>query len=312
VLQSRCKFIDIALFIGFLSPGESVMKNISDIRPSPIAGKWYPADARRLGQRVDAYLADAGLPELEGEVVGVIAPHAGHQYSGPVAGYAFAALQGLQPGIIAVISPMHYPYYEPLLTTAHNAYATPLGQILVDQEAMLELNQELVTRLGFGLTAVANDAEHSLEIELPFLQRVLHHSFSLLPVMVRDQSAPVMHALGDALATVLKNRSPILVASSDLSHFYPQPVAEQLDREFLAQVQAFDPSGVLRVEAEGRGFACGHGAVAAVLWASRVLGADRVQIVKHATSGDITGDYDRVVGYAAAVIMRSRIARAQV
>ena len=113
-----------------------------------------------------------------------------------------------------------------------------------------------------------------------------------------------MQALGKALAQTLKGQRSLLVASSDLSHFYPQKTAEILDAEFLQQVKAFDPSGVLRVEEEGKGFACGRAAIAAILWAARELGADHVQILCHATSGDVTGDYEQVVGYGAAVITR--------
>ncbi|MFC2055052.1 AmmeMemoRadiSam system protein B [Chloroflexota bacterium] len=286
------------------------MTSILDTRPSPIAGQWYPADASQLAAQVDSYVNAAQLPELEGEVVAVMAPHAGYTYSGPVAGYAFAALRGLTPEVVALISPMHYPYNEPLLTTAHSAYATPLGEVPVDHNALKALDSLLLMDLGYGLTRVAHDSEHSLEIELPFLQRVLEKPFRLLPVMVRDPSARVVRGLGKALAVLfsegglLAAESSILVASTDLSHFYPQSVANELDGEMLRHVEAFDPDGVLSVEDKGKGFACGRGALSAVLWAARGLGADHVEIVNYATSGDITGDLGSVVGYGAAVVTR--------
>jgi MEMO1 family protein len=286
--------------------GSEAMKTVSKIRPSPIAGQWYPADPRRLAEQVDRYINAARLPEIDGEVVAVMAPHAGHRYSGPVAGYAFAALHGLSPEVVCVVSPMHYPYLEPLLSTAHTAYATPLGPIPVDQEALHALDNQLKEDLGFGLALIANDPEHSLEIELPFLQRILPAPFQLLPVMVRDQSPKVAQSLGGAIAIVLTGRPALLVASTDLSHFYPQSLADALDAEVLRQVEAFDPEGVLRVEEEGKGFACGHGALAAVLWAAKRLGANHVQLLNHATSGDVTGDYEQVVGYAAAVVTRQK------
>lgn len=276
-----------------------------DLRPSPIAGQWYSGDPERLAREVDGYVAAASLPAISGQVVAVMAPHAGHRYSGPVAGYAFAALRGLSPEVVAVISPMHYPYEQPLLTSAHEAYATPLGVIPVEAAAVEALNERLREQLGFGLTRVANDPEHSLEIELPFLQRVLSGPFHLLPVMVRDQSAHTAQVLGKALAEVLAGRQALLVASSDLSHYYPQNLANTLDDEVLRQVAAFDPQGVIDIEEAGRGFACGRAAVAAVLWAARGLGADEAQILRHATSGDVTGDYSQVVGYGAAVMTRS-------
>ena len=275
-----------------------------DIRPSPIAGRWYPGNAKQLTTSVDAYIDAAQLPKINGEVVGVMAPHAGHVYSGPVAGYAFGAVRGMQPELVAVVSPMHQPYSQPLLTSAHQAYQTPLGSITIDQAAVAELNKKLEQELGFGLTPVRSDMEHSLEIELPFLQRALAKEFHLLPVMVRDQSARVGQALGRALANVLAARDALLVASTDLSHFYDQDQAKILDSEMLRQVEAFNPLGVLEAEEQGKGFACGRNALAAVLWAATDLGANTVQILKHATSGDITGDYSEVVGYASAVITR--------
>ena len=275
-------------------------------RASPIAGKWYPGDPRRLADSVDGYLDAARLPELPGDIVAVVAPHAGHLYSGPVAGYAFAALRGLQPKIVVVVSPMHYPYSQSLLTSAHDAYRTPLGDIPVAQEVVEELNAHLQTTLGYPLTPVSNDQEHSLEIELPFLQRVLPEGFRLVPVMVRDQSPRVIKALGDGLAKTLKDREAILVASTDLSHFYSQKEANALDAEILKRLEAFDPEGLLHAEEEGKGFACGRGALAAVMWAAKELGADTVKILHYATSGDVTGDFTQVVGYGAAAIYRSR------
>ncbi len=281
-----------------------------DVRPSPIAGQWYPGDRRQLAASVDEYMEAANPPAPQGEIVAVMVPHAGHLYSGPVAGFAFALLRGMTPDLVVVVSPMHYPYYEALLTTAHAAYATPLGTIPVHREALKALDGYLERETGLQLTPVARDMEHSLEIELPFLQCALGKPFSLLPVMMREQGASVAHGLGKALARLISSdplmqgKSAILVASTDLSHFYNQPEADALDAFMLSQVEAFDPAGVIRAEEQGRGFACGHGALAAVLWAAQELGADRAQVLHHATSGDVTGDFDRVVGYGAAVITR--------
>jgi AmmeMemoRadiSam system protein B len=153
---------------------------------------------------------------------------------------------------------------------------------------------------------VARDPEHSLEIELPFLQRALGHdgAFTLIPLMLRDQGRALAEALGRALAGVLRGRRALLVASSDLSHFYPQPLAQELDGYLLQRIAAYDPVGVLEAEEHGRGFACGKGAIAAVLWAAGALGARHAAVVKHATSGDVNGDYSSVVGYGAAVIWK--------
>jgi AmmeMemoRadiSam system protein B len=277
-----------------------------DLRPSPIAGQWYPANPDRLAESVDEYINAADLPEIEGEVVGVMTPHAGHRYSGPVAGYAFAAMRGLQPDLAVVISPMHHYSSDPLLTSAHDAYETPLGTMLIDREAAQALETQLQVELGFGLTPIKNDQEHSLEIELPFLQRAIRPDILLLPVMVREVSKKVTSGLGKALAKVLRDRKVILVASTDLSHFYQQSTAEMLDSEILRWVEAFDPEGVLRAEEENKGYACGRGALASVMWAAKGLGANHAEVLNYATSGNVTGDFTQVVGYASAVFTRKK------
>lgn len=276
-----------------------------DLRPSPIAGQWYEGDPEALARSVDKYLDEASLPDLPGEVIAVIAPHAGHVYSGAVAGYAFAALRNRTPSLVAVISPMHHPYAQPLITSSHEAYTTPLGEIPIDRQAIDELDAMLQAKLTIGLTAVPHDPEHSLEIELPFLQRALASDFKLLPVMVRAQDPKISQALGLALADILRSEDYVLVASTDLSHFYDQQTAISLDRTMLKEVEAFSPEGIFRVERAGKGFACGHAAMAAVLWAAKELGADTVKVLQHATSGDVTGDFSSVVGYGAAAVLKT-------
>ena len=283
-----------------------------DIRPSPIAGRWYPAQPERLARDLDRYLADARPQPPPGQIVGIVAPHAGLRYSGPVAAWAYACLQnpdvwqgGPRPEIVAILGPLHDYTSAALLTTGHDAYRTPLGTTPVDRQAVGGLDIALRERLGDGLTALRGDAEHAIEIELPFLQHVLGE-FRLLPVMICDQRPATIEALGRALAETLRGCPALLVASSDLSHYRPQQVAERLDAELLRRVAAFDPLGVLSAEREGTGYACGAAAIAATLWAAGELGADRVDVLRYATSGDVTGDYQAVVGYGAAAIWQTR------
>lgn len=280
------------------------MKTVPDLRPSPIAGQWYSDDPRLLAEQIDRYLAQAHLPPLPGEVIGVIAPHAGHLYSGPVAGYAFKAAMGRPVRLVAIVSPMHRPYPQPLLTSSHSGYSTPLGSIPIARDVVDELNEQLHKQLGFGLSPVAFDSEHSLEIELPFLQRALDDNFDLVPLMTRDQDAATMQALGSALAQVLDGKEALLVASSDLSHFYPARTAERLDAEVLRQIEAFSPEGLYKADQAGKGYACGLGPIAAVLWAAKELGATQTRILQYATSGDITRDFSSVVGYGAAAVIK--------
>ena len=273
------------------------------MRPSPIAGTWYSADPQRLARQVDQYLSEARVPEISGQVIAVISPHAGYRYSGRTAGHAFAPVIGQERDLVAIISPMHSAYPATLLTSAHSAYGTPLGPMRIDRQALSQLD-ELLAQEGQSLTPVAHDQEHSLEIVLPFLQRALHGEFQLLPVMVRSQAPLVARRLGHALAQVMQGHNGLLIASTDLSHFYPEEMANELDLEMLRRIRSFSPDDLFNAERTGKGFACGAAAVAAVMWAAREMGANMVEILHHSTSGDETGDHGSVVGYGAAVIIK--------
>ena len=275
-----------------------------DVRPSPIAGTWYDSNPLQLAEVVDGYIENADLPELPGEVIALVAPHAGFRYSGPVAGHAFKAVKGKSFDQVVVISPMHQYYPQPLLTTGHDAYQTPLGTIPLAVEAISEIDQQLRTRTGLSLTPIKYDQEHSLEIELPFLQRSLKNPFRLIPIMLRSQNREVSKTLGEILGDVVRDKSCLIVASSDLSHFYHETQANQLDQNVLRQIADFSPEGLYEIQEKGQGQACGLAAIATILWAAKTLGAEDVTILNYDTSGSSTGDHTSVVGYGAAAITR--------
>lgn len=281
------------------------MKTGAGVRPSPIAGTWYNGDPYHLERRVDQYLEDAEIRNLSGKVVALIAPHAGHRYSGLTAGHAFKAVKGAAYDLVAIVSPYHSYHPVQVLTSAHTHYSTPLGKIPVDHQLVQKVCDDFEKGTGIEVAHVEYDEEHSLEIELPFLQRALAKPFRLLPFMVRSRDQRIAEALGNALANCLKDQNALLVASSDLSHFYPKGVAVKLDGEMLAQMAAFSPTGVLNAELTGKGFACGAAAIAAVLFAARQLGADEVKLLHYSTSADATGDTSSVVGYGAAAVLKS-------
>lgn len=279
------------------------MNRISEVRPSPIAGRWYLGDPERLSRQIDRYLAEAELPAMSGTVLGLIAPHAGHRYSGRTAAHAFKAVMGLSYELVVVASPLHGFHPAPFLTSAHQRYATPLGEIEVDQAAVSELDRILDHKGGSFLTPVAYDDEHSLEIELPFLQRTLKPPFKLLPIMIRSMDFKLLSVLGSSLAELARTQKCLLVASTDLSHFYDVETAKMFDQKMLGRFEKLDAEAVLSAERQGVGFACGAGAVAAVIVAARELGANHVEILDYATSADETGDKSSVVGYGAAAIL---------
>ncbi len=277
---------------------------LKDIRPSSIAGTWYPGNPEILAQSIDEYLNNSTLKAVSGELYGIVVPHAGHQYSGHVAAHAFNLLRDLSPEFIVIVSPIHTPGPGQIVITGHRAYETPLGIIPVSRAHVSKIEEKLDGVHRIAVEHIRFDSEHSLEIELPFLQRCLAEPFSLIPIMVRDQTRSTIETLGHSLAAVMGNESALFIASSDLSHFYPEEAAQRYDKEVLSEIEALNPQGILDIEKEGRGFACGRGAIAAILWATIDLGANHAEILYHATSGQVTSDYSSVVGYGAAAIYR--------
>jgi MEMO1 family protein len=280
------------------------MSDLVDIRPSPIAGRWYEANPVRLARQIDGFLDSAVIPQISGEVIGLVSPHAGHKYSGRTAGYAFRTIQGNSYDLVIVVSPYHDLYPGTLLTTSHQAYSTPLGEIPIDSLIVSSLESELRARVGSKLSRISRDTEHSLEIELPFLQRAVNGAFHLLPIMVRSRDAREMRALGEAIAVIAKKQKTLLVASSDLSHFFTEVEANLLDANLENQIEELSPEGVLKSDLTGQGYACGAGAISAVLWAALELGANKGILLHHSTSAEETGDYQSVVGYGAAAILK--------
>jgi len=272
-----------------------------DVRRSPIAGSWYPGTPEALARDVDRYLAQvpAHATRIPGELVALVAPHAGYVYSGPVAAHAYKLLEGLAFDTVAVVSPSHRAYYAGNAVTEKQHYWTPLGTVPVDEDLVAALARRA------PVVRVSQDAEHSLEIQLPFIQRTLGEGWTLLPIMMgADHSLPACRALADGLAAALKDRRALLVASTDLSHFHNEATAHRLDQVVLDRVNAFDPEGLAQELVSNTCEACGGGPTVAVMLAARALGATDAQVLRYATSADVTGDRSNVVGYMAAAITR--------
>ncbi len=280
------------------------MNTITDIRPSPLAGRWYPAQPKKLAESVDGFIQEAQIPKIKGKILALVSPHAGHIYSGPVAGYAFNAVAGLDPDLIVILSPYHQFHPGAILTSGHQAYQTPLGEVPLDRESMDFVNRSLQEKTGVGLSEVRNDSEHAVEIILPFLQRALQNEFTLLPLMLRQQEPSLMRSLGEILAELILSRDALLVASTDLSHFQTAEKANQLDQTIIDGIQSLNPDYLYQAQKENTGSACGLGALAAVIWAVKSGGEAAAHILNYAHSGNITGDNTSVVGYTSAVLTR--------
>lgn len=269
----------------------------SSVRHSVIAGSWYPGNAKQLRAMIDEFLHNVPAQKLEGELVGLIAPHAGYIYSGQVAAYAYAQLRGRTFSRAVVVSPVHRIYPGRFAVTDKAFYETPFGLVPVDKELLQAIEQHIT------LNRVSQDMEHSLEIQLPFLQHLLG-DFALTPIMMGEQDWESAMELGEALAKAIDKEPILLVASTDLSHFHRYEIAVRLDQLVLDHITAYDPEGLARTLAMQKAEACGGGPVMAVMVAAQKLGANRAVLLKYMNSGDVTGDRSSVVGYAAVALLR--------
>jgi MEMO1 family protein len=278
-----------------------------NVRPAGVAGGFYPADPKALAAMIDDMLAHVSPPAIPDPIFAVVAPHAGYQYSGPVAAYTFATLKGRKFSRVIVIAPSHYEAFEFTSVFDGDAYATPLGAVQVDKAfagQLVKLSPTL--RLSSqGHSATPKGAEHALEVELPWLQRVLG-DFQLVPIIMGDQSYESSRALGIALAKLIHGSDTLLVASSDLSHYHPYDEAVKMDQQTLNAVRAWDYFSMSQNFAMRVWEACGGAPIIAAMIAAERMGANQALVLKYANSGDTTGDHSRVVGYGAVALVKTQ------
>ena len=270
------------------------------IRPAAVAGTWYPGNAGALTRDLDEYLA-AVTPGPAGRVQAIIAPHAGLMFSGPVGAYAYESAASGEFDVAVLVGPSHFAAFDGVALWPEGAFECPLGLVDVDAEGVRALAAFPVIQ---ALPA-AHRREHSLEMQLPFLKR-LFPRLPVVPLLIGYQHRATIEALADAIAVAFSGRRALLVASTDLSHYFDAATAATLDARVLQSVTTFDPEGLLNLfeqypEGErGRYVACGGGAAIAVMIAARRLGADSGRVLKYGHSGEISGDNHAVVGYLAA------------
>ncbi len=270
------------------------------IRQPAVAGMFYPGRPDVLEREVNHLLASAPKERIGGTIIALISPHAGYQYSGSTAAHGYALLKGQSFDTVVIVSPSHREYFDGASVYDGDGFQTPLGFLAVD----VALRDQLVSGDPvIRASANGHRQEHAIEVQLPFLQRVLG-DVKILPVVMGDQSRKNCLHLGKRLAEVLKNKNALLIASTDLSHYHPYDEANTLDRIVIADVAALD-YGKLMDDLEGeRAEACGGGPTVAVLAAAHGLGANSVKILHHCNSGDVTGDHSGVVGYLSAAAFR--------
>jgi len=271
------------------------------IREPAVAGMFYPGDRLTLDREVDALIKRVEVKKIKGELFGLISPHAGYIYSGYTAANGYRLLEGKSVQTVVIIAPSHREYFRGISVFSGFAYSTPLGILEVDTA----LRSELVRDGGVIEASLSGHREeHAIEVQLPFLQKVLV-DFKILPIVMGDQGRDFCVALGKRLGKILKERNALLVASSDLSHYYPYDVARKLDQVIINDVQEFREERLLEDLDSQRAEACGGGPIVAMLIAAKELGADEVEVLHYCNSGDVTGDKDGVVGYLSAAVMKA-------
>ena len=273
------------------------------LRPAAVAGSWYPGSADAIAREVDRYLDDAAVAPLPGRLVALVSPHAGLRYSGPVAAFGYSLLRGQRALTVVLVGPSHRVAFDGVAVHARGAWDTPLGRAPIDEDVAAA-----VLAAG-GSIAFPDDRvhreEHSLEMQMPFLQRLVP-SLRVVPLLMGSQSREEVDALAEALAAALAGRDVVLVASSDLSHYQPAPVANRLDAVVVDHIARFDDAGLLARLGAHHNVACGGGPVVAVMRAARALGADHATVLRYADSGDAgERDKSRVVGYVSAALVAS-------
>ena len=279
------------------------------VRRPAVAGTFYPAGEAELLEAIDgSYLHRLGpgrLPPLVApgpspELKACVCPHAGYAYSGPIAAHSFLDISQVEtPELVVIVGPNHYGLGSGVATYGEGEWETPLGKVRMDRDA----SKRIIELCGFvDVDPEAHRKEHSIEVQLPFLQRIYGASFSFLPISLAFQHKAIARDLGKGLAELLKEAaeadvSSILIASSDLTHYEPAARAKEKDTALLKHVQRLDLDAFYTTLERRNVTACGYGAIATVMEACRLLGFSEGRVNAYATTGDVTGDNEAVVGY---------------
>jgi len=298
--------INIKILLSLLTLALSITVSASSqeihIRKPVYAGKFYSDDKRKLSNEVEKYLAQVPDLKFRGKVVAIIVPHAGYAFSAPVAAYAYKVIKEQPRKIVIMIGPSHNYRYDYISIFPRGFYETPLGQVSIDEELV---NKFISASDKLKYHPFAHYAEHSLEVQLPFLQKIWGANFSIVPILMGDYRWDMVQTLKEVILDNLPEEPFILIASSDMSHYHDYAAAEAIDKESLRLVKDFDIQGLYEKIKSGQCEWCGAGAVLTIMEVARELGADKVRILKYANSGDTAPpwlrDKERVVGYSAIV-----------
>jgi AmmeMemoRadiSam system protein B len=272
------------------------------VRKPSVAGTFYPGEKTELKNIVLGMLAYASSEQLDGRIIGLIAPHAGYIYSGQIAARAYKQIQSKKFDNVIVIAPSHFEYFDGC-SIYFGDYQTPLGIVSTN----IEIADSIVSRSPAVVNSSRGHAqEHSLEVQIPFLQACLP-DFKLIPVLMGNQDYLTAKELSDAVYRVLsdrgfENQTTLIVGSSDLSHYYPARIAKEMDDKVINDIEAFDERGLYEGVQSRICEACGYGAMISTMLIAKALGASISKVLSYGTSGEITQDYNSVVGYLSAIL----------
>jgi AmmeMemoRadiSam system protein B len=272
---------------------------MATIRKAAVAGTWYPGSSTALAAAVDAHLETART-DVVGDLVALVAPHAGLMYSGPVAAHAYRLLRDRQFDVAVLVGPSHFVGFDGVAAFPAGGFETPFGVALIDEACAADV---MAASPVVRANPAVHGREHSLEMQLPFVQR-LAPGIRIVPLLMGHQTATTARSLGDALAAALRGRRALLVASTDLSHYQDAATAAQMDRVVIECVDRIDADALQQALNSRPDHACGGGPTVAVLRAAAMLGATDSRILQYADSGDVSGDKSSVVGYLAAALGR--------
>ena len=277
-----------------------------EVRDPAVSGTFYPGDEKELKTMIrDCFMHPVGpgkLPttDTEQKIYGVICPHAGFVYSGPIACHSFYSISSSTSKLAIITGPNHYGIGQNVASMIDAKWKTPLGLAEVDSESALELRNDLDI---LELDSFSHSKEHSIEVQIPMLQETFSHDMKILPVSLINQEQKTATKLGSAIAKIAQKKDALLIGSSDFTHYEENGGAHKQDMALIEPILKLDVDEFYNVLYERKVTACGYGAIAATMVASKELGATKGKLLKYATSGDVSGDKSSVVGYASIIFV---------
>ena len=277
-----------------------------EVRTPAVSGTFYPDDEKELKSLIhDCFMHPIGpgkIPTADSnrKIYGVICPHAGFVYSGPVACHSFYAISSSTSNLAIMVGPNHYGIGQNVASMIDAGWKTPLGLVEIDSESALELREDLDI---MEFDSFSHSKEHSIEVQVPMLQETFSREMKILPISLINQEQKIATQIGTAIAKIAEKKDALLIGSSDFTHYEENEFAHRQDLALIEPILKLDVDEFYKVLYERKVTACGFGAIAATMIASKELGATEGKLLKYATSGDVSGDKSSVVGYASIIFV---------